>query len=180
MTVQRIDGWVVVLAACVALGLAGEASAAAPAAPQAPEIRSSHWLNSAPLRAEDLRGKVRLVEFWAFRCINCVRTVPAMRTLAERFRGDVVVIGVHTPELDDERDLQKLTEALRRLDVRYPVATDNDYALWRAYGNRYWPALYLVDKRGRIRTTHIGELHQGTPEWTDLLAKIEALRREPG
>ena len=90
------------------------------------------------------------------------------------------MIGVHTPELDDERDLQKLTEALRRLDVRYPVATDNDYALWRAYGNRYWPALYLVDKRGRIRTTHIGELHQGTPEWTDLLAKIEALRREPG
>jgi thiol-disulfide isomerase/thioredoxin len=167
------------LAACVALGLAGQASAAAPAVPQAPEIRSQHWFNSAPLGAADLRGKVRLVEFWAFRCINCIRTVPAMRALSEHFGRDVIVIGVHTPELDEERDARKLAEALRRLDVRYPVATDNDYALWRAYGNRYWPALYLIDKRGRIRATHIGELHQGTAEWSEMIARIEALRREP-
>jgi thiol-disulfide isomerase/thioredoxin len=169
-----------VTVALVALGLAGRASASAPPAPQAPEIRSSHWLNSAPLEAKDLRGKVRLVEFWAFRCINCVRTVPAMRALSERFGSELVVIGVHTPELDEERDLKQLSEAIRRLDVRYPVATDNDYAIWRAFGNRYWPALYLIDKRGRIRATHVGELHQGTAEWSDLVTRIDALRHEPG
>ena len=179
MTGRRIDGWAAAVA-LVALGLLGHVAASASATPQAPEIRSSHWFNSTPLRAEDVRGKVRLVEFWAFRCINCVRTVPAMRALSEHYGHDLVIIGVHTPELDEERDPRQVAEAVRRLDVRYPVATDNDYAVWRAFGNRYWPALYLIDKRGRIRATHVGELHQGTPEWSELVTRIDALRREPG
>jgi alkyl hydroperoxide reductase subunit AhpC len=103
-----------------------------------------------------------------------------MRKLSERFPagGDVVIVGVHTPELEVERDPAAVRRAVTRLGLRYPVVIDGRMAIWRAFGNEYWPALYLIDRRGLIRETHIGELHEGTPAWDALLAKIEALRRE--
>jgi thiol-disulfide isomerase/thioredoxin len=138
------------------------------------------WLNTRPLKPADLNGRVTLVEFWAFECINCRRTLPAMRALFERYPagGDVVIVGVHTPELPIERDADSVRTAVAKLDVRYPVVLDNSYSDWRAFENDYWPELYLIDRRGVIRHVHVGELHQGTEEWTQLLAKIEALRRE--
>jgi thiol-disulfide isomerase/thioredoxin len=147
---------------------------------RAPALRSAHWINSPPLAAADLRGRVVLVEFWTFDCINCRRTVPAMRRLRALLPdSEVVIVGVHTPELERERNLDNVKAAVARLEVKYPVAIDNDYAIWRAFGNRYWPALYVVDRRGVIRHTHIGELHPGSADWRDLLGLIDRLRREP-
>ena len=174
MKTPRSKVWPLSLALILISGMA----VAGPETRRAPAIRSSTWFNSRALGEGDLRGKVVLVEFWAFACINCQRTVPAMRTLQATY-PDVVVIGVHTPELDRERDPANVAAAVKRLDLRFPVALDNDYAIWRAFGNQYWPALYLIDKRGQIRTTHVGELHEGTVTWTALRDLIDRLRREP-
>src|SRR5207247_2844055 len=140
---KRLDGWrAPALLALLAMASIG-------AGPRAPTITASRWFNSVPLTADKLQGKVRLVEFWAFECINCARTIPAMRALHERFAGpDVVVIGVHTPELKAERDPLKVAEAIKKYEIRYPVAIDNDHSIWRAFDNRYWPALYVVDRHG--------------------------------
>lgn len=154
-------------------------SAPWPDEPKAPPLESDTWLNTQPLSAAQLTGQVRLVEFWTFGCINCVRTIPAARALYDRYRDrGLIVIGVHSPEFDYERDLNNVKDALVRLNVPYPVAIDNDFATWRAFGNHYWPALYLIDKRGVIRHTHIGELHIDTPDWQKMTAQIEALLGE--
>jgi alkyl hydroperoxide reductase subunit AhpC len=92
----------------------------------------------------------------------------------------LIVVGVHSPEFSHERELANVKEAIARLDVPYPVAIDNDFKTWRAFGNRYWPTLYLIDKRGVIRYTHIGELHVGTRGWNELAALIERLQAEEG
>ena len=177
----RLASWVLAGGLLATLPITGiAADAARPRGPKAPELRSARWFNSPPLTAAHLKGKVVLVEFWTFDCINCLRTLPAMRALAAAYPDtEVVIVGVHTPELDHERDSRNVERAVKRLDVRYPVAIDNDYAIWRAYGNRYWPALYLIDRRGVIRHTHVGELHQGTAAWDEVTGLIEKLRREP-
>jgi thiol-disulfide isomerase/thioredoxin len=150
-----------------------------PDGPKAPPINNETWLNTRPLTARDLDGRVRLIEFWTFGCINCVRTIPAVHELYSRYRDKgLIVVGVHSPEFDYERDLGNVKDALVRLDVPYPVAIDNDFATWRAFGNRYWPALYLIDRRGFIRYTHIGELHVATPGWQKMTGQIEALLGE--
>ena len=116
------------------------------------------WLNSAPLTPEALRGKVVLVNFWTYSCINCLRTLPYLKTWAERYRNDgLVVIGVHTPEFGFEHDTGNVKRALANLNIRYPVAVDSDYRIWNAFGNQYWPAFYLVDAQGRVRYHHFGE-----------------------
>jgi Thioredoxin like C-terminal domain/Redoxin len=116
------------------------------------------WLNSEPLTPAGLRGKVVLVEFCTFSCVNWLRTVPYVRSWDERYRDDgLVVIGAHTPEFQFEHDLEKIRSALAEMDVRYPIAVDNDYAVWRAFDNNYWPALYFTDAEGRIRHHHFGE-----------------------
>ncbi|WP_322028566.1 cytochrome c biogenesis protein DipZ [Paraburkholderia sp. J76] len=116
------------------------------------------WLNSAPLTPEALRGKVVLVNFWTYSCINCLRTLPYLKTWAERYRNDgLVVIGVHTPEFGFEHDAGNVKRALANLNIRYPVAVDSDYRIWNAFGNQYWPAFYLVDAQGRVRYHHFGE-----------------------
>ena len=116
------------------------------------------WLNSAPLAAADLRGRVVLVDFWTYTCINWLRTLPYVRAWAEKYeRHGLVVIGVHTPEFDVEHDLGNVRRAVEELGVGYPVAIDNDYAVWTAFDNHYWPAIYLADARGRIRYHHFGE-----------------------
>lgn len=116
------------------------------------------WLNSKPLTAAGLRGKVVLVDFWTYSCINWHRTLPHVRAWAGKYADQgLVVIGVHSPEFAFEKDLEKVREATSQLKVDYPVAVDSNMAIWRAFGNAYWPALYFVDAKGMIRHTHFGE-----------------------
>ena len=116
------------------------------------------WLNSEPLTAESLRGRVVAVDFWTYSCVNWLRTLPYVSAWAERYRDrGLVVVGVHAPEFGFEHDLDNVRHAVAELGVGYPVVIDNDFAIWRAFGNRYWPALYLVDGDGRVRFHHFGE-----------------------
>jgi thiol-disulfide isomerase/thioredoxin len=116
------------------------------------------WLNSPPLTAEGLRGKVVLVQVWTYTCINWLRTLPYVRAWAEKYRDrGLVVIGVSTPEFPFEKDLANVRRAAKDMSVGYPIAIDNDYAVWRAFDNQYWPALYFVDAKGHIRHHRFGE-----------------------
>jgi thiol-disulfide isomerase/thioredoxin len=119
--------------------------------------RAPQWLNSPRLTAESLRGKVVLVDFWTYTCINWLRTLPYVRAWARTYRENLIVIGVHTPEFPFEHDLDNVRRAVTERNIEYPVVIDNDYAIWRAFRNQYWPALYFVDGRGRIRDHHFGE-----------------------
>jgi thiol-disulfide isomerase/thioredoxin len=120
--------------------------------------RASVWLNSDPLTAAVLRGRVVLVDIWTYSCVNWLRTLPYVRAWAERYRDrGLVVVGVHCPEFGFEHDLENVRHATRELGVAYPVVIDNDFAIWQSLSNRYWPALYLVDRDGRIRFQHFGE-----------------------
>lgn len=116
------------------------------------------WLNSPPLSAEALRGKVVLVDFWTYSCINCLRTLPYVKAWAEKYRDQgLVVVGVHAPEFAFERNIDNVRKAARDLGVTYPIAIDNNFAIWRAFGNNYWPAHYFIDAQGRVRFHHFGE-----------------------
>ncbi len=116
------------------------------------------WLNSPPLTAQDLRGKVVLIDFWTYSCINCLRSLPYVKSWYERYRAQgLVVIGVHAPEFAFEKDVGNVTRAVHDLGITYPVALDNDYAIWKAFNNHYWPAHYFIDAQGRIRGHHFGE-----------------------
>ena len=134
------------------------------------------WLNSQPLMAEGLRGKVVLVDFWTYTCINWQRTQPYVRYWAEKYKDQgLVVIGVHTPEFVFERDVDNIRPALKRFRVEYPVAVDSNYGIWDAFGNHYWPAVYVADAKGNIRYHHFGE---GEYERTEEV--IQQLLREAG
>jgi cytochrome c biogenesis protein CcdA/thiol-disulfide isomerase/thioredoxin len=116
------------------------------------------WLNSPPLTAESLKGKVVLVDFWTYSCINCLRSIPYVRAWAEKYKDQgLVVIGVHAPEFPFEKNIDNVKSAVARLKIDYPVAIDNDYAIWRAFNNEYWPADYFIDAEGRIRHHYFGE-----------------------
>ncbi len=116
------------------------------------------WLNSPPLTPSGLRGKVVLIDVWTYTCINWLRTLPYIRAWAEKYRDQgLVVIGVHTPEFGFEHDVDNVRRAAKEMRVDYPVALDNDYAVWQAFNNHYWPALYFVDAKGHIRHHHFGE-----------------------
>ena len=116
------------------------------------------WLNSPPLSSEGLRGKVVLVDFWTYTCINWLRTLAYVRAWAQKYEEDgLVVIGVHTPEFPFERNVDNITWAARDMDVEYPIAIDSDYRVWRAFDNRYWPAAYIADAGGKIRHHQFGE-----------------------
>lgn len=120
--------------------------------------RATEWLNSQPLTASGLRGKVVLVNFWTYTCINWLRTMPYVRAWGQRYKDQgLVIIGVHTPEFTFEKNLDNVRRAAKELRVDDPIAIDNDRALWDAFSNQYWPALYLVDAKGRIRYHHFGE-----------------------
>jgi thiol-disulfide isomerase/thioredoxin len=116
------------------------------------------WLNSPPLTAEGLRGNVVLVDFWTYTCINWLRTLAYVRAWAERYQDrELVVVGVHTPEFPFEQDVDNVRRAVDEMNVRYPIALDTDYGVWRAFSNRYWPAVYIADAEGRIRHHQFGE-----------------------
>jgi cytochrome c biogenesis protein CcdA/thiol-disulfide isomerase/thioredoxin len=169
---QRVFGVVVIGVAVIVhlrydVALAAKAMGDVPDPPiatlgdygEAPEFAAvDAWLNSAPLTMAGLRGKVVLVDFWTYDCINCARTLPHVARLHEHYasRG-LVVVGVHTPEFTFERETAGVRAAIERFGIRYPVAQDNAYGTWKAYGNHYWPAQYLIDRRGHIVLEHQGE-----------------------
>jgi thiol-disulfide isomerase/thioredoxin len=135
------------------------ASARLPAEGEMPSFDgATGWLNSPPLTATGLRGKVVLVDFWTYTCINWLRQLPHVRAWAERYSGHgLVVVGVHTPEFAFESDVDNVTRAVRERQIEYPVAIDSDYAVWSAFDNHYWPAIYIADADGVIRHHHFGE-----------------------
>lgn len=124
----------------------------------APLEGATRWLNSPPLQLSELRGKVVLVDFWTYSCINCLRTLPYLNAWDEKYRAQgLVIIGVHAPEFAFEKDERNVRKAVAELGIKYPVAMDNDFAIWNAYQNEYWPAHYLIDAQGRVREQHFGE-----------------------
>jgi cytochrome c biogenesis protein CcdA/thiol-disulfide isomerase/thioredoxin len=134
------------------------------------------WLNSPPLSAEALKGKVVLVDFWTYSCINCLRSLPYVKAWAEKYHDQgLVVIGVHAPEFAFERDVNNVTQAMRDLGITYPVAIDNNYKVWRAFNNQYWPAHYFADAKGQIRYHHFGE-----GDYAESERVIQQLLREAG
>jgi cytochrome c biogenesis protein CcdA/thiol-disulfide isomerase/thioredoxin len=142
----------------------------------APEFTGiDRWVNSPPLSLRSLRGKVVLIDFWTYSCINCLRTLPHVKAWDRAYRSDgLVIVGVHTPEFAFESVPSNVEDAVRDLGVRYPVALDNHYGTWNAFGNQYWPAKYLIDKRGHVRYAHFGE---GKYEETE--RRIRTLLGEP-
>jgi thiol-disulfide isomerase/thioredoxin len=135
---------------------------------RAPELVGVEpWLNTPdgePLRLAALRDRVLLLEFWTFACVNCQRTLPFLRRMHDRYRPDLTVIGVHSPEFPFERSVQNVERAVREQGLEYPIGLDNDFVAWDAYGNRFWPTLYLIDRAGQIRYAHIGEGDYGHTE----------------
>jgi thiol-disulfide isomerase/thioredoxin len=126
----------------------------------APELATGNWINSDPVKLKDLRGRVVLIEFWTFGCSNCRNTLPFIKSWNDRYREKgLVVIGVHSPEFDDEKNLENVRREIASLGIRYPVVTDNDYQTWTAYNVEAWPTTFLIDKQGRIRWMHVGEGH---------------------
>ncbi|MFN2451888.1 MAG: redoxin family protein, partial [Candidatus Dormibacteria bacterium] len=125
----------------------------------APELTGlDGWINSPPLTLAGLRGRVVLIDFWTFSCVNCVRTLPHLEADDQRYRDQgLVTIGVHSPEFDFEKSSSNVAAATRRLHVTYPVALDSHMNTWNAYGNQYWPAQYLIDRQGRVAAVHVGE-----------------------
>jgi cytochrome c biogenesis protein CcdA/thiol-disulfide isomerase/thioredoxin len=149
--------------------LAGDVAGADNGAPRAPEFRGiERWLNTPdgrPVSIAGLRGKVVIVDFWTYSCINCLRTLPHLKAWDRAYRkAGLVIVGIHSPEFAFERVPGNVSSAVRRLGLRYPVGLDNDFATWNAYDNDYWPAKYLVDRSGRVRYTHFGEGAYGETE----------------
>jgi thiol-disulfide isomerase/thioredoxin len=145
--------------------------------PLAPDFAGiDHWLNSSPLTMSGLRGKVVLVDFWTYSCINCIRTLPYVESWYQKYAADgLVIVGVHTPEFAFEHDTGNVTAAIARFGITYPVAQDNEFQTWAAYNNQYWPADYLIDAGGHIRETHFGEGDYAKTE-----ASIRTLLSEAG
>ena len=134
------------------------------------------WLNSPPLTSGGLRGKFVLVDFWTYTCVNWLRTLPYVRAWADKYRDQgLVVVGAHTPEFPFEKDLDNVRWAAKQMDVRYPIAVDSDYGIWRAFDNNYWPAAYVADANGHIRFHHFGE-----GNYDGIERVIQRLLRESG
>jgi cytochrome c biogenesis protein CcdA/thiol-disulfide isomerase/thioredoxin len=165
------------MAAAGAMKASNKASGALPIEGNLPPLDGAvQWLNSPPLTVQALKGKVVLVDFWTYSCINCLRTLPYVKAWAEKYRDQgLVVIGVHAPEFAFERDVGNVTKAMKDLGITYPVAIDNDYKVWRAFNNEYWPAHYFADAQGRIRYHHFGE-----GDYAESERVIQQLLREAG
>ena len=146
-------------------------------APTAPELSSGTWINSEPLTLASLHGRVVLIEFWTFACYNCRNTLPAVKKWDAQYRDKgLTIIGVHTPELDYETNVDNLRREVAKLGLKYAVVTDNDYSTWKAYGVEAWPTLFLLDKQGRVRWTHVGE---GAYDETEQAIKKLLAEEEP-
>jgi thiol-disulfide isomerase/thioredoxin len=175
-------GLALLLAVAVVFGLThqGTISATTPPAPAgqaAPDfVGISDWENSPPLTLSALKGKVVLIDFWTYSCINCQRTFPYLLKWYRAYKDrGLVIVGVHSPEFEFEKDVGNIRQAIRRYDVEWPVAVDSQLATWNAYGNQYWPAEYLLDQNGSVRHTHFGE-----GEYDQTEATIRSLLKEAG
>ena len=145
-------------------------------APAAPELATGVWINSEPLTLKSLQGRVVLIEFWTFACYNCRNTLPTVKKWDAQYRDKgLTIIGVHTPESDLESNLNDVRREVAELGIKYPVVTDNDYSTWKAYKVEAWPTLFLLDKQGRVRWTHVGEGYYDQTE-----AVIKKLLAEEG
>jgi len=120
--------------------------------------KAEEWLNSDGQAVERLKGQVVLVDFWTYTCVNWLRTLPYLRAWQDKYRArGFVIVGVHSPEFEFEKNVDNIRQAAQRLRVNYPIAVDSRHAIWRAYENEYWPAVYLIDRKGRVRFHHFGE-----------------------
>jgi thiol-disulfide isomerase/thioredoxin len=139
------------------------------------------WMNSTPLSAKQLKGKVVLVDFWTYSCINCLRSLPYMRAWADKYKdGGLVVIGVHTPEFDFEKEQPNVQRAVQKFGIAYPVALDSNRAIWDAFHNEYWPAHYFIDARGKVRFEHFGEgNYDQSEQWIQQLLQERAGKPMP-
>lgn len=147
--------------------------------PQFTTQNAADWSNSPPLNTADLRGRVLLVDVWTFGCWNCYRSFPWLKALQDRLADQpFTVIGIHSPEFEHEKDRTRVLDKIAEFGLEHPVMLDNDFAFWRALNNRYWPAFYLVDKRGMIRFLHVGETHEGDARAIAIEQQISILLRE--
>ena len=143
----------------------------------APELVAGDWLNSKPLTLKEQKGKIVVVHFWTNGCINCIHNYPCYRDWVKRFKDkDVVIVGIHTPEFDSEKNLQRIKDRVKKNELSFPILLDNDSKNWRAWDNHYWPAIYVIDKAGKIVAVWEGELNKEshkkmTPKIESLLAK---------
>ena len=166
------------LLACAAVACAGDA--APRSAPEFTHRAAADWINSAPLTLAALRGRVVLVEFWAFECVNCLNSRQWLEALErDKSAAGLVVVGVHTPELPTERSAANVREAVTRLGIRHAVMLDGDYSYWNALGNQYWPAFYLIGRDGLLQGSAVGEMHRGEPRARELEGAIDQLLRVP-
>jgi hypothetical protein len=155
---RRFLGRAAMTVAAAQLGILGTAKAREDESRQLVALgRAKEWLNSPPLSTTTLLGRVALVQFGTYTCINWLRTLPYTRAWVQKYTQGLIVIGVHTPEFAFEKNLENVRRAVQQMRIDYPIAIDNDYSIWRAFNNRYWPALYFVDARGRLRQHHFGE-----------------------
>lgn len=175
-----------ILIAALAIELPGRDSLALSAeepvqAPEFTHLDRGDWINSTPLTIRSLRGKVILIDFWTYDCWNCYRSFPWLNNLEVQYRKrGLVIIGVHSPEFDRERKRDNVVEKVKQFKLQHPIMLDNDFSYWQAMKNHYWPAYYLIDKRGRIRATYVGETHADTRKAYSIEAQIERLIGEPG
>lgn len=147
-------------------------------APAFTQTSPGSWLNSKPLTWSDLRGKVVVLDFWTFACWNCYRSIPWLNALEQKFGPDLVIVGVHTPELAHEYEIERVKAKLEEFAISDPQMIDNDHAYWKAMHNRAWPAFYLVDRTGVVRARHVGETHEGDASARRIEADIRALLAE--
>lgn len=149
------------------------------ALPEFTETGAEAWINSAPLTVSELRGSVVLLDFWTFDCWNCYRSFPWLKSLEQRMEGrDFRVIGIHTPEFEHEKVRANVVAKVAEFGLAHPVMMDNDFRYWRALGNRYWPAFYLIDRAGRVREVFVGETHAGDAQARRIERHIERLLEE--
>jgi thiol-disulfide isomerase/thioredoxin len=152
------------------------AEARAPLAPEFTHIGSADWINSKPLRLRNLKGKPVLIEFWAYECVNCLRSIPWVKDVQERYADKgLIVVSVHTPELPQERSAANVRAAVEKFGITHPVMLDTDYSYWNAMQNRYWPAFYLIGPDGRIAADAIGEMHIDQKRAKEFELEIDAV-----
>lgn len=174
-----------VLVAVVVLSLDPGASARLLSKPYTiPEFTHSDpddWINSRPLATGDLTGKVVLIDFWTFGCVNCYKSFPWLKSIEAKYKHrDFAVLGVHTPEFDHEKDRRKVAAKVREFGIEHAVMIDNDFSYWKALKNRYWPSFYLIDKNGKVRAVYVGEMHEGGKQAERVEQQIEVLLAELG
>ncbi len=159
--------------------IAGTLSAPFPAA-ELHHDQAKDWINSKPLSLADLKGKVVLLDFWTFDCWNCYNSFPWMNNLEKRLKDKgLQLIGVHTPEFDHEKIRSNIEEKAKEFKLHHPIMIDNDFTYWRAMNNKYWPAFYIIDKKGQVRSVFFGETHEGDQQAIRIEKVLKELLAEP-